>query len=232
MIQIGGDFPAYACDFLEDTYSGAGAGFFQGCAGDQKPDMRAGDGDGWRNLALDEVRLLGQQLANAVQRVVDTDDLRPISGPMTATQTVLRIHTNPPDPQELEECARSSAAYEREWADYHLELAKLGEEAVREHDFEVQTIRFGESLLIVTLAGEMTVEYALRCKRSWGRRFDGVLALGYTNDMVGYVPVRRQIPEGGYEVVDNNRHQLYSGPFAEETEEMIFASVDQALAGD
>jgi hypothetical protein len=230
LTQIGGDFAAYACDFLEDTYGGAKAGFFQGCAGDQKPDTRAADGDGWRNLELDEVRALGHQLGKAVQRVVDTDDLRPIDGPITATQSVLSLRTDPADRGALEACARSSAEYEREWAAHHLKLAERGEEARREFDFEVQTIRFGESLLIVTLSGEMSVEYALRCKRTWGGRFDGILVLGYTNDIVGYVPVRRQIPEGGYEVINNNRHQLYTGPFAEETEELILAAIDQAVA--
>ncbi len=227
--QIGGDFAAYACDYLEDAYAGAEVCFFQGCAGDQKVDVRGADGDGWRNLELAEVRTLGQQLGKAVQRVVDTDDLRPVSGPVATSQTMLKLRTESTDREVLEESARSGAEYVREWAEYHLELERRGEQAVREHDFEVQTICFGESLLIVTLAGEMNVEYALRCKRIWGGRFADVLVLGYSNEMVGYVPVRRQIPEGGYEVVDNNRYQLYTGPFGEETEEMIFAAVRRAL---
>jgi hypothetical protein len=47
--------------------------------------------------------------------------------------------------------------------------------------------------------------------------------------MVGYVPVRRQIAEGGYEVIDNNRHLLFTGPFATETEERIAGAVKRAL---
>jgi neutral ceramidase len=230
--RIGGDFVAYACDYLEATYPGVSASFFQACAGDQKVDVRGADNDGWRNLELDEVDTLGQQLGQAVRRVIDVDNLRPISGSITTSQTMLPLRTEPADPNELEECARSTNDYVREWAEHHLELARRGEQPVQEHNFEIQTICFGQSLLIITLACEPNVEYGLSFKREWASRYGDVFVFGYTNDMVGYLPVRRQIPEGGYEVIDNHRYQLYTGPFTAETEESIQTAVRQVLTTD
>ena len=91
---------------------------------------------------------------------------------------------------------------------------------------------FGTSFLVVTMAGEMSVEYGLGFKREWSSRFGQVWTLGYCNDIVGYVPVRRQISEGGYEVVDNHRYQLYTGPFTEATEETIRIAVRQSIEGE
>ena len=75
--------------------------------------------------------------------------------------------------------------------------------------------------LLVTMAGEINVEYGLRLKRELGKVIDWVIPLGYANEIVGYVPVERQIPEGGYEVVGNAQGLLYSGPFSSGTEDRI-----------
>ncbi|NKB70228.1 MAG: hypothetical protein GKR89_24415 [Candidatus Latescibacteria bacterium] len=228
--QIGGDFVAYACDYLEETYKGVTACFFQGCAGDQKADVRDAAGDGWRNLQLDEVNALGQRLGQAVERVADGGGSQAVVGAISVEQTRITLQTEPADDDELAAGAASKHEYVREWAEYHLGLQAAGEEPVRAIDFEVQTVRLGRSLLLITMAGEMSVEYGLGFKREWGGRFGQVWTLGYTNEIVGYVPVRRQIPEGGYEVVDNHRYQLYTGPFTENTEEAIRAAVRRSLA--
>ena len=228
--RIGGDFVAFACDYLEETYKGVTACFFQGCAGDQKADVRDAAGDGWRNLELDEVKALGRRLGQAAGRVVDGGAWQPVSGPIAVDQSLLTLQTEAADGGELEAGAASQLEYVREWAEHHLALARKGKEAGREIEFEVQTIRLGRSLLLIAMAGEMSVEYGLGFKREWGGRFGQVWPLGYTNDIVGYVPVRRQIPEGGYEVVDNHRYQLYTGPFSEGTEEAIRAAVRRSLA--
>ena len=230
--QIGGDFVAYACDELEARHEDLTACFFQGCAGDQKADLRDAEQDGWRDLELDEVAALGRRLAEAVQRVTATRSWHPVEGPLGTEQRLLTLYTEPADADELYSCATEPQAYVREWAEYHLALARRGEEAPRAIEFEVQTVYFGTSFLVVTMAGEMSVEYGLGFKREWSSRFGQVWTLGYCNDIVGYVPVRRQISEGGYEVVDNHRYQLYTGPFTEATEETIRIAVRQSIEGE
>ncbi|MDP6777235.1 MAG: hypothetical protein QGI83_10775, partial [Candidatus Latescibacteria bacterium] len=95
--------------------------------------------------------------------------------------------------------------------------------------YEVQGIRFGNSLCGVTLSGEMTAEHGLRLKRELGPHFGTVMVIGYANHIVGYVPVKRQIPEGGYEVWRNNLLLKRTGAFVEETEDRIHSAVHEAL---
>ena len=183
-------------------------------------------------LGLDEVETLGQRLGQSVQRVVDIAAWQVVSGPISIAQHTLTLHTEPTKQNILQAAAATAQKYVREWAEYHLDLERNGEKASTEIEFEIQTIRFGQSLLIITMAGEMSVEYSLGFKYEWSEHFDQVWPLGYTNNIVGYVPVQRQIPEGGYEVVDNNRYQLYTGPFVEKTEAQIRAAVRKNLTTD
>jgi len=141
------------------------------------------------------------------------------------------ITTDLPTEQDLQHHLGSDLGYVVEWAQHHLELIASGTPADYRFDLEVQTLRMGSDLALIGLAGEMSVEFGLRFRRSLGSAYRAVWTLGYTNEMVGYVPVRRQIPEAGYEVVDNNRHLLYTGPFAVETEELIAQAVTRALSG-
>lgn len=67
-------------------------------------------------------------------------------------------------------------------------------------DYTIQTIRFGDDLLLVALASEVTVDYSHRLKIEL-KRPDGpaVWVAGYSNDMTGYIPSKRVLLEGGYE---------------------------------
>ncbi len=95
--------------------------------------------------------------------------------------------------------------------------------------FEVQAVSFGRSLALVTLAAEPTVEHGLRFKRDLRQGFDDVLVAGYANGVIGYIPVRRQIPEGGYEVDWANRFHGRPGAFVADTEDQIHGAVDRAF---
>ena len=226
--RIGGDYVAFASDAIESAYPGIAACFFQGCAGDQKIDARTPDGDAYRKLELDELQEKGDQLGRAVARTIDSGTLYPVEGSIDVSQDFLTLATDTVDEEELVSYL-AAGGYVAEWARHHLDLIAAGKPADRRFSFEVQTVRFGRSLAIIALAGEMSVEYALRFNRELGSVYRNVWSLGYTNEMVGYVPVRRQIPEGGYEVIDNNRRLLYTGPFAEETEESIVSAVKRVL---
>jgi neutral ceramidase len=75
----------------------------------------------------------------------------------------------------------------------------------------------------------MSVEYSLRLKRELRSHFGYVLPLGYTNSIVGYIPVKRQIPEWGYEVWDANQYEHLTGPYVAQTEEQIVNALHRAL---
>ena len=229
VLQVGGDYVAFAGDRIEAARPGSVAAFFQGCAGDQKVDARDAAGDGYRALALEEVRAAGEKLADAVLRVVDAGDLHPVEGEIAWNRETIELRTDASTEEELKEYLGAQQQYLADWARHQLERAAAGTPVETRFPFEVQTLRVGSDLALVGLAGEMSVEYALRFRRELGGAYRSVWTLGYANEMVGYVPARRQIPEGGYEVVGNNRHLLYSGPFAADTEEKIAAAVHRAL---
>ena len=227
--KIGGDYPTFACAYLERLHPGVTAAFFQGCAGDQKVGARDATGDGFGRLSIDEVRDRGESLGAAVDRVLAADELRDIDGPLQMAREFVTLTTEVAGEEELRTHLTGPEGYVREWAQHHLDLRAAGTPAPRRFDFEVQALRCGSDFALVALAGEMSVEYALRYRREWGGHFTHVWTLGYANDMVGYVPVRRQLAEGGYEVVDNNRRLLYTGPFAADSEEVISAAVGRCL---
>ncbi|HJP30511.1 MAG: hypothetical protein QF689_16555 [Candidatus Latescibacteria bacterium] len=229
ILQIGGDYPAFACDAIESQHAGVTAAFFQGCAGDQKVDARNPEGDGYRKLTVDEVRERGEDLAASVSGALTEGALRDVTGPLLLSQEFVPLTTDVPEEEELRVHLDSPQGYVREWAQHHLDLRAAGTPAGNSFSFEVQTLRFGTGLAFIALAGEMCVEYGLRYRDEHGTRFGDVWTLGYANEMVGYIPARRQIPEGGYEVIDNNRHLLYTGPFSEDTEELISAAVHRCL---
>ncbi len=68
------------------------------------------------------------------------------------------------------------------------------------YDYPVQVISFGNTLSMIGLGSEVTVDYSLRLKRELGSE-DGpaIWVSGYTNDYNGYVPSKRVLLEGGYE---------------------------------
>jgi hypothetical protein len=232
LLEIGGDYPTFACDYVERAHPGAVACFFQGCAGDQKVDARDENGDAYRRLELHEVKERGERLGEAVERVLAADDLTPVEGGISVAQELVTLTTEAAPAEELRAHLEAPQAYVRDWARHHLALLEAGTPAESQFRFEVQTLRFGDSLAVIGLAGEMSVEFALRYRQQFGERFRHVWSLGYANEMIGYVPVRRQYPEAGYEVVDNNRHLLYTGPFTPDSEDRIAAAVVRSLGGE
>ena len=59
--------------------------------------------------------------------------------------------------------------------------------------------------------------------------FSRVIPLGYANAIIGYVPVDRQLPERGYEVIGNQRSQLRTGAFEVGTEDRVIQAVKSTV---
>ena len=87
----------------------------------------------------------------------------------------------------------------------------------------VQVIHFGNRLTMVTIGGEMVVDYSLRLKRELGKR-RAVWVVGYSNDVMGYIPSLRVLREGGYEGGGAMRYVRSTpppGPWAETLEKRL-----------
>lgn len=73
---------------------------------------------------------------------------------------------------------------------------------------EVQAFRLGRELAVVTLPGEMFVEFGLMIKKA--SPFSTTLVIELANDVPAYIPTRKAFAEGSYEIV-NSRVQPGGG---------------------
>jgi hypothetical protein len=94
-------------------------------------------------------------------------------------------------------------------------------------EYPVQAIRFGRSLTLVALGGEVVVDYDLRIRREYPG--EPLIVAGYTNDVMCYIPSVRVVREGGYEADDSMVYYGQPGPFAEDVEDRILSAVRRAM---
>jgi hypothetical protein len=228
-LLIGGDYPCFAMDKVEAANPGVIACFLQGCAGDQKPHPVDPDGEWFDQREIEQIRDIGEQLGDAVNRVIASGKRDEISGPIAVTQHHMTLQTVPLDEQLVDSLLEDELAYKQAWAQHYRAMLDRGETPSRDVPYELQTIRFGKSLAVVTMAAEMTAEYSLRLKAELGGAFDHVFPVAYANHIIGYVPVKRQIPEEGYEVWDSNMYYKRTGPYVDTTEQQIIDTARQGL---
>jgi len=228
ILEIGGDYPGFAMAHLVSELPGCAAVFTKGCGGDQKPNFPDPVTGGFRRAEVEEVRVNGISLAQSVLRTLSRP-MAEVRGKIRIAQATAELTIDPLDRVEVESLATSSNAVERAWSEHFTRMLDTGEESDRSVSMEVQSITIGSDLALVTMAGEISVEYGIRLKRELAARFSRVIPLGYANAIIGYVPVDRQLPERGYEVIGNQRSQLRAGAFEVGTEDRVIQAVKSTV---
>jgi len=226
--EYAGDYAGYAQAFLEKDHRGTTALFLTGCAGDQNGYPRG-------TVALS--RRHGRTLATAVEAALATRH-NTISGPLVVAFERVKIgYQTPPTRKQLTAYLAGSPTIP--FKDYELtkthakrlllQIARDGK-LRSSYAYPVQTVRFGEQLVLVALAGEVVVDYSLRLKRElFG---PAVWVSGYNNDVFAYIPSRRLLEEGGYEPRRSMNYFttiVQPGPFAPSIEDRIVAKVHRLL---
>jgi len=228
-LQAGGDFAGFAMLELEKRL-GCTAGFFLGCAGDQKPYRPDPQQVGYPAYSVEALREFGAELAESVAREIQAGKASRVEGALRMQSHQLGLRAVVLPQADYAAMLESEQKYFRRWAQINLAYLDRGELPPVELPLELQTVEFGRSLVLVTMAGEMSAEYGLRLVRDFRGQFAAVWPVGYTNDLFGYVPSERQIPEGGYEVVGSQMFMGRPGPLESGTEEKIFATLRAMLA--
>lgn len=186
--KISGDWAGFAQSAIERNHPGAIAMVSIGCGSDSNPDRADGEDP--------EVPMIhGDELAAEVERLLATP-LKPVTGEITATLGHIDLPLNPvPTREELEKlvAAGGSAGYN---ATYQLSKLDRGEELLSAIHYPIQTFRFGDSLTMVFLGGEICVDYSLRLQKELAA--ERVWLHGYSNDFGCYIPSERLEREGGY----------------------------------
>jgi len=181
-----GDYAGFAQQELEKRHPGATALFLQGCGADQNPLPR-------KTVQL--AQQYGQELAAAVDRVLN-EDMQQLSPHVATAYSEVELSLNtPPTKEELLKKAAGSTDYQKRWAEHLIRNLDRGEALRRSYPYPVEIWALGNQAVIF-LGGEVVVEYAIELKRIFG---PNIFVFGYSNDVMSYIPTAKILQEGGYE---------------------------------
>jgi hypothetical protein len=214
--QISGDYAGFAQIELEKKHPGVAAMFLMLCGGDQNPNPRS-------TLELAEQH--GKSLAEEVHRVL-TGEMAPVRPPLKAAFRIVEPVFAPQTRETFEQRVNDSNPVRARHAKAML-AAYDERRPIRRVAYPIQAVRFGKDLTLVSLGGEVVVDYALRIKREFPD--EKLIVAGYSNDVMCYIPSLRVLKEGGYEAVDSMMYYGQPGPFNEEVEETIFDGLYQVM---
>ncbi len=204
-----GDYPGFAQLELEEAYPEATALFFQGAGGDQNPLPR-------RSVSL--AKKYGGELALAVKNVLE-EQMRPIQPVLTTaySEVTLYFQNPPPSSADLAEIIRDTV-HNAPWIVNNAkvleaQLAKTGS-LLNSYPYPVLVWKLG-NLPIFALGGEIVVDYSIGLKQLFGYE---AFVMGYSNDVMEYIPSKRVLKEGCYE---GSRSAIFTTPWRDDIEERI-----------
>jgi neutral ceramidase len=215
--QFSGDYAGYAQAALEKEHPGATALFMILCGADQNPYPRG---------TVAHAQLHGDELAEAVDRVV-SGSMTPVSAPIASTFRLIQLRLAPRSRDDFEKELKSPIPAVVRRAELMLKAMDAGR-PIDQVEYPVEAVRFGHSLTLLALGGEVTVDYALRMQREY--HGEPVITAGYSNDVMSYIPSARVLREGGYEAVDSMPYYGLAGPYSADVEDRIFAAIHQVMA--
>lgn len=218
LYQFCGDYAGYAQEYLEQANPGVTALFAIGCGGDQNPYPRG---------KLELAQQHGRTLATAVEAALTTEP-RPLNGPLGMAMADLPLEfAAVPSREELLEKQKKPNKYEQGHATRLLERLDKEGSLPKSYPCPVQVIRFGDELVMVTLGGEVVVDYSLRLKRELAG--PAVWVAGYSNDVFAYIPSVRVLNEGGYEAAGAILYSSLPSPFSPKIEDAIVGKAKELL---
>lgn len=184
-----GDYVGFAQLELEQAYEGCQAMFFQGAGADQNPLPRK---------SLGYARQYGKALAAAVGQLLTDDAFQPLDATLRMAFRELPLPLDPiPTKEHLQAVMVKDTEpdYVKKWAARWLDRLQRGDQPEPTYPYPLQCVQVGEQLLFA-LGGELTVQYALDLKKTFGLK---TIVFGYSNDVMGYIPSEKILEEGGYE---------------------------------
>ena len=218
---VHGDWPGAAQALIQQRHPGAVAMVTIGAGADANPNPRGG--------GLTDVERHAREVADETDRLL-ASTLRPVTSPPAGRfrEMTLRFAHVPGRAELAEQAVRKDA--NGMFARSMLDRIDRGDRLPQTVSYPVQTWTFGRDLAMVFLGGEVVADYSLRLKRE----LDGsrLWVNAYSNDVAFYVPSRRMIPEGGYEVDRSMIYYGQPGPLTEDTEDQIVRAVRDLLPAD
>lgn len=187
--QWSGDYVGFAQLELEQMYGGCQAMFFQGAGADQNPLPRK---------SLGFAHQYGKVLAASVEQLITDDVFQPLEPTLKMAFREIPLPLEPvPVETDLKDLMAkdSEPDYAKRWAARLLDRLRQGDRPAQTYPYPIQYVQLGNQSLFA-LGGELTVQYALDLKENFGRQ---TIVLGYSNDVMAYIPSEKILEEGGYE---------------------------------
>lgn len=222
--KIYGDYAGFAQLAVQKAHPGAEAMFTILCGADQNPQPRG---------AIEFARQHGEELAASVEKVLGAE-MKPVRSPIRTAFQEIQLDFVKHTRQTFEDEIKKAEEAKRSDSKFRIRRSKLMLAAydkgrpIRQTRYPVQAIRFGSDLTMIALGGEVVVDYQLRAKREFPN--ENLMAIGYANDVMCYIPSLRVVKEGGYEVDTSMIYYGQPGPFAENVEEMVFKAIHQVMS--
>jgi hypothetical protein len=212
--QISGDYPGFAQIELEKAHPGVTALFFQGAAGDQNPLPR-------RTISL--TRQYGRELAAAVDRVLE-EPMRSLPAQLQTAYSEITLPLSPPPTEaELIKTQGETTPYLKRWATRMLAEKKQGKPFITSYSYPLQVWKLGDQPLF-SFGGELVIEYAIECKKRFGQ---DIFVMGYSNDVMGYIPSATILKEGGYEGASSQMVYGLPSVWGTSVPELIYAEINR-----
>ena len=221
--KTSGDWAGYAAAEIEKNYPGALALVSIGCGADSNPEC--GVKDDKAEFALK----YAHEIATEVDRLFKTMLGRPNGKIECQLEEITLPLQKLPSRAAWEERAKIKGP-EGYYAQVQLAQLDAGKKLATEVKYPVQTWKFGDTLAIVFLPGEVVVDYSLRLKKELDST--RILINAYSNDSPAYIPSERILKEGGYEGVGAMVYYNLPAPFAPGLEDRIVDAVRTQLGDD
>ena len=181
-----GDYAGYAQIALEKAHPGATAMFFQGCGGNQNALPR-------KTVPL--ATQYGKELALAVDAVLE-GEMKILEPQLSTAYSEVKLELEKAaSKEELLAIAAKETSYIKNWALNMIKKTDKGETFISTYPYPVQFWQLGNQSL-VALGGEPVVDYAINLKKIFG---PDLFVMGYSNDVMAYIPTAEIVREGGYE---------------------------------
>jgi neutral ceramidase len=213
--QWSGDWPGFAQIELEKRHPGAIALFWAGCGADQNPLPRR---------TVEFAQQYGKTLADGVDAALKQPQLEISPELKTVYQEIPLPFAEVPTKADIEANMKSTDKYAAGRARVLMQSLDADGKLSPSYPYPVQTWRLGQDgPALVALGGEVVVDYALRLKFELGAGKTWVL--GYSNDVMAYIPSRRVLLEGGYEGASAMVYYGLPSAWGSEVENLIVAEV-------
>jgi hypothetical protein len=215
--QINGDYAGFAQIEVEKALPGTTAMFLQLCGADADPQPRRTP-----EIAAQH----GKTLAAAVERVL-AGPLKTVHPAIRTACEIVKLDVVHQERATFVGELQAKEIFRQRRAAAMLAALDAGR-PIWQVPVLVRVVGFGDNLVMVAMGGEVVVDYALRLKREYPKT--DLIVAGYTHDVRCYIPSRRMLGEGGYEVVTSMALYCQAGPFAENVEESLIAACRRLLA--